>query len=34
MSIEQTLQNEIQDSQRWLDIEKEETTYERDVIEN
>jgi hypothetical protein len=32
MSIEQTFQNKIQDSQRWLDIEKEETTYKRDLI--
>src|SRR5437867_8420452 len=31
MSIEQRLQNEIQESKRWIDIEKEDTTYKRDV---
>ncbi|MGB5091530.1 MAG: hypothetical protein WBN72_11355, partial [Nitrososphaeraceae archaeon] len=31
MSIEQRLQNEIQESKRWIDIEKEETTYKRDL---
>jgi hypothetical protein len=31
MSIEQRLQNEIQESKRWVDIEKEDTTYKRDL---
>jgi hypothetical protein len=31
MSIEQRLQNEIQESKRWIDIEKEDTTYKRDL---
>ena len=31
MSIDQILQNEIQESKRWIDIEKEETTYKRDL---
>ena len=31
MSIEQRLQNEIQESKRWIDIEKEETTYKRNL---
>jgi hypothetical protein len=31
MSIEQTLQNEIKESQRWYDIEKDESTYKRDL---
>jgi hypothetical protein len=31
MSIEQRLQNEIQESKRWIDIEKEDTIYKRDL---
>jgi hypothetical protein len=31
MPIEQTLQNEINDSQRWLAIEKDESTYKRNL---
>jgi len=31
MSIEQTLQKEIQESRKWLDIEKDESTYKRDL---
>jgi hypothetical protein len=31
MSIEQRLQNEIQQSKRWIDIEKEDSTYKRDL---
>lgn len=31
MSIEQILQNEIQDSKRWIEIEKNESTYKRDL---
>jgi hypothetical protein len=31
MSIEQILQNEINDSQRWIDIVKEESIYKRDL---
>jgi hypothetical protein len=32
MSIQQTLQKEIEDSKRWLDKEKEESSYKRDLI--
>ena len=32
MPIEQTLQNEINDSQRWIDLEKENSVYKRDLI--
>jgi hypothetical protein len=31
MSIQQTLQNEIEESKRWLGIEKDESTYKRDL---
>jgi len=31
MSIKQTLQKEIDESQRWLKVEKEENTYRRDL---
>jgi hypothetical protein len=31
MGIEQRLQNEIQESKRWIDTEKEDTTYKRDL---
>ena len=31
MPIKQTLQNEINDSQRWLAIEKDESTYKRNL---
>ena len=31
MTIEQTLQNEIQESKRWFEIEKDESTYKRDL---
>ena len=31
MTIEQILQDEIKQSQRWMDIEKEESTYKRDL---
>ncbi len=31
MRIEQTLQKEIQESRNWLDIEKDESTYKRDL---
>jgi tRNA U54 and U55 pseudouridine synthase Pus10 len=31
MSIEQRLQNEIQESKRWIEIEKEDTTYKRNL---
>jgi hypothetical protein len=31
MGIEQTLQKEIQESKNWLNIEKEDTTYKRDL---
>jgi hypothetical protein len=31
VTIEQTLQTEIADSQRWLDREKEDSTYKRDL---
>ena len=30
MSIEQILQNEIEESKRWIDREKDESTYKRD----
>ena len=32
MSIQQTLQKEIEESKRWLDIEKEDSTYKLDFI--
>jgi len=31
MTLEQTLQNEIKDSQRWIEVEKENFTYKRDL---
>jgi hypothetical protein len=31
MSIQKTLQNENEDSKRWLDRETDESTYKRDV---
>jgi hypothetical protein len=31
MNVEQTLQSEIQDAERWLDVQKEENTYRRDL---
>jgi hypothetical protein len=31
MSLEQTLQTEINESKKWLDRENEETTYKRDL---
>jgi hypothetical protein len=32
MSIQQTLQNDIEDSKRWLDSETDESTYKQDLI--
>jgi hypothetical protein len=31
MSIQQALQNETEDCERWLDIEKDDSTYKRDL---
>jgi hypothetical protein len=31
MTKEQTLQTEIQESKRWLDIEKDDSTFKRDL---
>ena len=31
MSVQQTLLKEIEDSQKWLDVQKEENTYRRDL---
>jgi len=31
MTVQQTLQSEIQDAKRWLDVQKEESTYRRDL---
>jgi hypothetical protein len=31
MSIEQTLQNEIQESKKWIEVEKDDSTYKRDL---
>jgi hypothetical protein len=31
MTIEQTLLQEIEESQRWLNLEKDESTYKRDL---
>jgi hypothetical protein len=31
MSIQQILQEESEESKRWLDIEKDDTTYKRDL---
>ena len=32
MTIEQTLMQEIEDSKRWLNLEKDESTYKRDLV--
>lgn len=32
MRIEQLLQNEINDSQRWIEVEKDESAYKRDLL--
>jgi hypothetical protein len=32
MSIQQALQKEIEESKRWLEIEKDESTYKRDLL--
>jgi len=31
MSIQETLQKDIEDAQKWLNVEKEESTYRRDL---
>ena len=31
MTVQQTLQNEIQDAKKWLAVHKEESTYRRDL---
>jgi hypothetical protein len=31
MSIQQTLQNEIEDSKRWIECTREDSTYKRDL---
>jgi hypothetical protein len=31
MTFEQTLQKDIEEAQRWLKVEKEESTYRRDL---
>jgi hypothetical protein len=31
MSIQQTLQKEIEESKRWLDVEKDDSTFKRDL---
>jgi hypothetical protein len=31
MTIEQTLQKEVTESKRWIEVEKEESTYKRDL---
>ena len=31
MSIQETLQEEIKDAQKWLNVQKEESTYRRDL---
>jgi hypothetical protein len=31
MNIQQTLQNEIEESRRWIEIEKDDSTYKRDL---
>jgi hypothetical protein len=33
MTIELTLQKEIEESKRWLNLEKDESTYKRDLGE-
>ena len=32
MGIEQTLQKEIEESKKWLSTEKDDSTYERDLV--
>jgi|ERR1044071_8574873 predicted nucleic-acid-binding protein len=32
LTIEQLLQNEIQDAKRWIEVEKEESTYKRNLV--
>jgi hypothetical protein len=32
MSLEQTLQNEIQDSKKWIECTEEDSTYKRDLF--
>jgi hypothetical protein len=32
MSIEQTLQKEVEESKRWLNTEKDDSTYKRDLV--
>jgi hypothetical protein len=32
LRIEQLLQNEIDDSQRWIEVEKDESAYRRDLL--
>jgi hypothetical protein len=32
MTIEQALQTEIEESKRWLNLEKDESTYKRDLV--
>ena len=32
MSVEQTLQKEIEESEKWLNIEKDDSTYKRDLM--
>ena len=32
MSIQQALQKEIKDTKRWLNLEKDESTYKRDLV--
>ena len=31
MNVEQLLQNEIQDAKRWIEVEKDESTYKRNL---
>jgi len=31
MSIQQTLQKETEDSKRWIEVEKDDSTYKRDL---
>jgi hypothetical protein len=31
MPIEQTIRNEIQESKRWIEVEKDESTYKRNL---
>lgn len=32
MSLEQTLQKEFEDSKKWMERDKDESTYKRDLI--